>query len=198
MAAHRGVANNLHFINLEDEPLLQELWVNFIYIDESEVTQYVKPITWYGGFLMNIPPGAHVTLQNPAESCTAPGDVRVGMMTAHAHANTLRVTTKMRAAGSGEETLLFEDYDWHEPTEWRYNRAANNPAPDAELKRSGGFSGLVQTKPGDEFTWECEVQNAQSVNLTFGNRLLTGEMCNVFGFYFTKERAAKPWTCVFL
>jgi len=197
MVPHRVVANNLHFINLEEEPLLQELWVNWIYIDESEVTQFVKPITWFGGLGMNIPPGTHVTLQNAPASCTAPGDVRVAMMTAHAHASTLRVTTKMQAAGSTDQTVLFEDYDWHEPTEWRYNRAANNPAPDPVAKSSGGFSGLVQTKPGDQFSWECEVRNEQSVSLTFGNRLLTGEMCNVFGFYYTQERASKPWLCAF-
>jgi hypothetical protein len=146
---------------------------------------------------MNVPPGAHVTLKNSPSTCSAPHDIRIGMMTAHAHASTLRVTAKMQAADATDATVLFEDYDWHEPTEWRFNRAANNPAPDAESKRSGGFSGVLNTKPGDQFAWECEVENKQSVSLTFGNRLLTGEMCNVFGFYFTEDRAAKPWTCVF-
>jgi hypothetical protein len=197
MPPRRSVSNNLHFINLGDHPLLQELWVNFIFIDEAEVTKYVKPITWYGGLAMNIPPGDHVVLKNDPASCTAPGDVRVAMMTAHAHASTLRVTTKMQAAGAAEQTTLFEDYNWHEPTEWRFNRAAKNPLPDAAAGTSGGFSGVVNTKVGDQYSWECEVLNKQTVNLTFGNHLLTGEMCNVFGFYFTDNRAAKPWTCAF-
>jgi hypothetical protein len=197
MAPHRAVANNLHFINIGDHPLLQELWVNFIYIDESEVTQYVKPITWYGGLGMNIKPGQHVTLKNDPKSCTAPGDVRLAMMTAHAHASTLRVTTQMQAAGESDQKLLFEDYDWHEPTEWRFNRSKENPLPDAATATSGATSGLVNVHPGDQFAWECEVANKQNVPLTFGNRLYTGEMCNVFGFYITDKRESSPWTCAF-
>jgi hypothetical protein len=36
------------------------------------------------------------------------------------------------------------------------------------------------------------------VTLKFSNRVYDGEMCNVFGFYFTTNRAATPWTCIFL
>jgi hypothetical protein len=120
-----AVAVNLHFINLEQEPLLQEIWVNFILIDEAEVTKYVKPITWYGGILMSIPPGTHTTLKAAPGSCVAPADMRIGMMTAHAHANTLRFTARK---DSGDNAgILLEDYDWHEPTEWRFNNTVTNP-----------------------------------------------------------------------
>jgi hypothetical protein len=197
LTAHRTVSANLHFINQGDHPLLQELWVNFIYIDEALVTQYVKPITWYGGLGMSIPPGQHITLKNDPTSCTAPADIRIGMLTAHAHASTLRVTTQMQAAGATDQTLLFSDYNWHEPTGWRYTRAVTNPTADATSDTSGAASGIVNAKVGDHFAWECEVQNNQTVNLTFGNHLLTGEMCNVFGYYFTPDRAAKPWMCAF-
>jgi hypothetical protein len=93
---------------------------------------------------------------------------------------------------------LFEDYDWHEPTEWRFDRAHNWPAPDATAKQSGGFSGVVNVTPSDTFHWECDVENRSNVTLKFSNRVYDGEMCNVFGFYFTTNRAATPWTCIFL
>lgn len=196
VAPGRSVAVNLHFINLEQEPLLQEIWVNFILIPEAEVTKYVKPITWYGGILMNIAPGTHTTLASAPGSCTAPADMRVGMMTAHAHANTLRVGAYRDVAGARQ--TLFEDFDWHEPTPWRFNNSDTNPVQDVAAKQSGSVSGIVTAAPGDTFGWECEVENKQNVNLTFGNRLLTGEMCNIFGFYFTENKAASPWMCAFM
>jgi hypothetical protein len=198
MPAHRPIAVNLHFINIGDHPLLQEIWINFILIPEAEVTQYVKPITWYGGFGMAIPPGAHEMLSNAGTACTAPDDVRVAMMTGHVHANTLRITTTMTPSGATDPTLLFTEYDWHEPAEWRFNRSANNPAPDDAAKKGGAYDGIVNAKSGDQFNWECEILNKSNTTLTFSNRVYDGEMCNVFGFYFTEKRDASPWTCAFL
>jgi hypothetical protein len=190
--ANSFVAMNLHFVNPTDHALIQEIWVNFIYIPQEEVTQYVKPITWYGGIGMNIPPGTHTVLSNAATSCTAPADLRIGMMTAHAHASTLRVTTKMN-----NSTLLFEDYDWAEPTEWRYSRAIENPAPDPATFQSGGYNGLLNAMAGDSFQWECEVNNRTTSYLTFSNRVYDGEMCNVFGYYITPNVNSANWTCAF-
>lgn len=192
VAPGQWVAMNLHFINTTDHALLQEIWVNFILIDEAEVTQYVKPITWYGGLAMNVAPGEHVVLQNAPGTCTTPSDLRIGLMTAHAHASTLRVTTRMN-----QDTILFEDYDWHEPTEWRYRRDVTNPVPDAATATSGGLSGLVNATPADSFTWECEVQNETAGFLQFGNQVYTGEMCNVFGYFITPDRNAGNWACAF-
>lgn len=188
---HQAVYANLHFVNTTPDPLLQEIWVNFIFIDEAEVTQYVKPVTWYGGLDMNIPPGVHTVLENEPGTCTAPEEFRIGMLTAHAHASTSRVTTLM----NGE--LLFEDYDWAEPTEWRYTRSIDNPTPDPDAQQGGAASGLIMATPGDDFIWQCEVQNRGTTNLTFSNRVYDGEMCNVFGFYFTENRDAGPWICAF-
>jgi hypothetical protein len=193
MAPQRPVAVNLHWINIGDKPLLQELWVNFIYIPEEEVTQYVKPITWYGGVGMSIPPGDHQLLTNDGIACPAPDNVRLAMMTGHVHANTTRITTSMNKATN--PTLLFEDYDWHEPTEWRFDRAHQWAAPDAASKTSGGYNGVLNVTPSDTFHWECDVVNKSNVTLRFSNKVYEGEMCNVFGFYFTQNRAATPWSC---
>jgi hypothetical protein len=198
MAPHRPVAMNLHFINIGDHPLLQEIWVNFILIPEEQVTKYVKPITWYGGFGMSIPPGDRQLLSNSGVPCTAPDNVRLAMMTGHVHANTLRITTSMTSAGATEPTTLFEDFDWHEPTEWRFDRAHPWSAPDRAAGKSGGYNGVINVTPGDQFHWECDVNNRSTATLTFSNRVYDGEMCNVFGFYYTEKRDASPWTCFFL
>ena len=57
---------------------------------------------------------------------------------------------------------------------------------------------ILEVSPGDQFHWECDVDNKSQVTLRFSNKVYEGEMCNVFGFYFTENRAASPWTCVFL
>jgi hypothetical protein len=195
--AGQQIAVNMHFINTTDHDLLQEIWVNFILIPESEVTQFVKPITWYGGVGMSIPPGTHTTLTNTPGSCTAPADVRVGMMIGHVHANTLRVATYDTPVGATDRTTMFEDFDWHDPTEWRFTSSITNPVPDVTNQISGGASGIINTQPGDDFIWECEIQNNRDVTLTFSNKVYDGEMCNVFGYYFTPDRNASPWMCAF-
>jgi hypothetical protein len=187
------MAMNLHFVNVGNEPLIQELWVNWILIDPAEVKQYIKPITWYGGMGMNIPPGTQRVLTNDGQAeCRAPNDMRLAMMTAHAHASTVRVTTKMNG-----DTLLFEEYDWAEPTEWRFTRSITNPQPDRAAGLGGAYSGLLHVTNADTFTWECEVHNNIDVPLTFGNRVYDGEMCMVFGFYIHEEPNQPPFACAF-
>jgi hypothetical protein len=188
------VAMNLHFVNVGNEALIQELWVNYILIDESDVQQYIKPITWYGGLGMNIPPGTQTVLTNAGQSeCRAPNNMRLAMMTAHAHASTVRVTTKMNGS-----TLLFEEYDWAEPTEWRFTRSIDNPTPNPTAGLGGAYSGLLHVTPADTFTWECEVHNnLPDANLTFGNRVYDGEMCMVFGFYIHDQPNQAPFACAF-
>jgi hypothetical protein len=190
--AHRPIAMNLHFINTTDHALLQEIWVNFILIDEAEVVQFVRPIEWLGGLGMAVPPKSHALLQNPPGSCKPPQDLRVGMLTGHVHASTLRVTTTMN-----DSDVVLEDYDWHEPTEWRYRRDVENAAPDRATKTSGALSGLLEVHPTDTFEWQCEIQNETDATLHFGNKVYEAEMCNVFGFYFAPNRDAPNWTCLF-
>lgn len=191
---------NLHFINVSEVPRLQEIWVNFKLIDEADVTQYIKPITWYGGLGMNIPPGTEQLVTNaPSEynggngsECRAPGDLRIAMMTAHAHASTRRVTAKMNG-----ETVLIEDYDWAEPSEWRFTRAHDNPVPDRVSGTSGAYTGLLEVGANDTFTWECDVHNEIETNLVFANRVYDGEMCMIFGYYLHPEPNQAPFFCAF-
>lgn len=206
--AHAVMALNLHFINTTDHPRLQEIWVNFRLIDEAKVKRWAHAITWYGGVMMNIPPGQHYVLDSKgsvgsgssdgkASPCKPPNaeNVRILGVTGHVHANTIQYNASM--IRDGQETVLFQDYDWHDPLEFRYNRASTNGTPNAATKTAGGYTGLINVQTTDVFNWQCEGQNQSDVNLTFSNQVYKGEMCNVFGFYATDTKTAGPWMCAF-
>jgi hypothetical protein len=192
---HLQVSVNLHFVNIFDHDLLQEIWVNMIPYekDPSTIEEKIKAITWYGGLGMNIPPGQK-SLEGGSD-CHAPLDLRILGLTAHAHASTARVSTYVTPSGSSEEQLLWEDYNWSEPTVFRYNSTTDNARPDAAAKIAGSLkSGILHVGPGDAFRWECEVVNNRSVTLTFSDKAYDGEMCNVFGMY-SAPTAPSPWSC---
>jgi hypothetical protein len=41
----------------------------------------------------------------------------------------------------------------------------------------GGWSGILDVQPGDQFQWECHVVNQTDGTLRFTNNTYTGEMC---------------------
>ena len=186
---------NLHFINVTEQALLQEIWVNMIRYpnDPSTITNYIKAITWYGGVGMNIPPGATEIVGG--QDCKPPVDLRILGLTAHAHASTTRVTTYLTRAG-GTEEKVFEEYNWSEPTVFRYNSTTTNTAPDPQALIPGSpISGDFYVGPNDTFRWECEITNNRSVNLTFSDKAYDGEMCNVFGMY-ASPTPPGPYSCI--
>jgi hypothetical protein len=159
----------------------------------------MNPITWYGGLSMNVPPGTKETVSNqdnPCAATTAP-DARINVMTGHVHANTVRYNaTRVR---DGQEEVLFEDYNWADPTQFMFMEGYDYPEPDLAAKTAGvGQTGPLDVQPGDEYFWECEVHNEhEDVFLTFSNEVYTGEMCIVFGFYSTPREERANWLCAF-
>lgn len=199
--AHRPVAVNLHFINTStDTTDLQEIWVNFHKIAEEDVRLWAKPMTWYGGLSMAIPPGTQETLTNPTP-CVPPaaaGDsVRIVGITGHVHASTVRYNATYDRQGVDGRQYLFEDYEWEEPSQFNFNNTEVNNPPDPDLQVTGGYSGVFMTQPGDQYHWECEVHNETDTTLHFANHVYTAEMCCVFGFYATENRDAGNWLCAF-
>jgi hypothetical protein len=198
---HKQLNMNLHFVNITDQPVLEELWVNMIQIPNDEVTNIVKAIEWLGGLTMNIPPHQNQLLQSPAAACTGPSTlpdgVRILGVTAHMHANTVRVSMYHQAPGSSNKELVFDDFNWSEPTVWLFNSKLTNPMPDRNAMKSGApISGVFNVGPQDKFTWECDVENKTDSTLTFSDKAYTGEMCNVFGMY-ASPKATAPWLCLF-
>jgi hypothetical protein len=50
----------------------------------------------------------------------------------------------------------------------------------------------VQLSAGDRITWECEVDNTLATPITFGQQVLTSEMCILFGLYAPSD--GRTWT----
>ncbi|MBM4363084.1 MAG: hypothetical protein FJ104_10415 [Deltaproteobacteria bacterium] len=195
--ARAQVNQNLHFVNITDEPILQEIWINSITVPEESVVNKIRAMTFIGGLGMNTPYGAHELVESSL--CDVPADIpeaRILGLTAHAHANTLRVSM-YQVQDDGTKDLIFHDFNWEEPTVWRFNSVIQNPAPDLAASKSGSAVNRIYTaKPGDKFSWECEVINKSpdKNNLVFSDKAYSGEMCNVFGMY-SSPIAARPWSC---
>ncbi len=196
--AHQQLSVNLHFVNIGDKPIMQEIWVNMIAIDfpPEQIEKRVKAIEWYGGVGMAIKPGEHTTIQGAQDgSCQAVGDMRILGVTGHVHASTTRFAMYMQRAGETEKTQVFEDYNWTEPTVFRFNSALQNTPPNPQTKLAGSnISGVYNVTTGDKFFWECEVENKRNVTLTFSDKAYDGEMCNVFGMY-AADAPKDPWLC---
>jgi hypothetical protein len=197
---HQQLNMNLHFVNISDQPVLEELWVNMIQKPADEVSVIVKAMEWLGGLGMNIPPHSNQTLKSPPTSCASPADidsVRILGVTAHMHANTVRVSMYHTAPGATDRELVFDDFNWSEPTVWLFNSKVTNPLPNRSASVSGApLSGVFNVTPQDKFSWECEVDNKTDSTLTFSDKAYTGEMCNVFGMY-ASPAAKAPWNCYF-
>jgi hypothetical protein len=197
---HKQLNMNLHFVNITDQPVLEELWVNMIEKPADEVTNIVKAMEWLGGLSMNIPPHQNQTLQSGNSKCTGPTipeGVRILGVTAHMHANTVRVSMYHQSPGSSDKDLVFDDFNWSEPTVWLFNSKIQNPMPDRDAMKSGApRSGIFNITPQDQFSWECQVENKTDSTLTFSDKAYTGEMCNIFGMY-ASPKATSPWLCYF-
>lgn len=197
---HTQLNMNLHFVNITDHNVLMELWVNMIEKPADEVTNIVKAIEWLGGLGMRIPAHTSQTLKSPTTSCASPTDipeVRLLGVTAHMHANTVRVSMFHQAPDATDRELIFDDFNWSEPTVWLFNSKLENPTPDRSASKSGATrSGVFNVTPQDKFSWECEVDNKTDGTLTFSDKAYTGEMCNIFGMY-AAPTASKAWNCFF-
>jgi hypothetical protein len=73
-----------------------------------------------------------------------------------------------------------------------FDSVTKNPAPNADAKVPGGYSGDVDLKAGDMIDWECEIVNDTDKPLRFGNEVYAAEMCNMFGIY--TPGTGKPWS----
>jgi hypothetical protein len=203
ISAKSQAAVQMHFINTTDHDRLKEGWINMMYVDSSNVKLETNPITWLGGVGMNIGPHTHVVTKGGTAAATEvascqvtpdQGDLNIMTTVAHAHSHTQRVAAFIQRAGETERTKFYEDYNWEEPTFAYYDSVTKNPMWDPVAKKTGGLSGRLIAHPGDQLSWECEVNNdSDNLTLKFSDLALTGEMCNIFGVY---SPAVKPWTCV--
>jgi hypothetical protein len=184
---------NFHVINTTNEPILREAWLNYMYIDPSQVKGIRGNVFLVGGVGFQIQPGTHQTYQY---SCTPERPTRVLDLAAHMHVHATRMSAWKVV--NGNATKIYEAYDWSQPADFRFDSAhPNNPAPDPTTKTAGATSGQLTFNPGEYLQWECEVDNTSSDVLTFRNEVNTGEMCIMTGTMVPTDDPMNPYdfTC---
>jgi hypothetical protein len=186
----------LHFINAGTTPILREGWANILYTDPAKVKILGDPIFFIAGVRMSIPMGTTQTLTG---SATVPQNAdpkfRLVIGTGHYHTHTTRFTAW--SIIGGQKQVIIDEFNplghLPEPGNWFYTSTRTNPTPNATSMVSGGHTGTLYMKPGDQIQWQCEVTNNNvssnspapynAPSITFANAVYTGEMCNMFGLY---------------
>jgi hypothetical protein len=177
LTAHAPISVDHHAINTTDKPLLQEVWVNFWYVDPSNVTETTTLLYDPGAINVNVAPHADVVLGPYQCDIQTPG--RLISMFGHVHANNVRFSA-WRTRG-GQRDLIYESHRWEEPLWLEFTSLANNPVVDSAKEVDGGWTGMLDLEPGDTLAWECHEVNQQDTALRFVNQTFTGTMCIIIG-----------------
>ncbi|HVU02029.1 MAG TPA: hypothetical protein VHE30_09765 [Polyangiaceae bacterium] len=179
--AHAPIDAQLHFYNTTDKVRLREAWVNLIYKPESESKTILGML---GGFTrMNVPPHSKATVGNVCtreQAFSTDPEARVVTLFGHAHTHNTRFAVwHDKVDGSSE--LVYDSYDGAEAPTYTYNTIAKNPAPDPENRISGGRSGMLLLKAGEQLRYSCDINNDTDFTFVGQNEVNTDEMCNLFG-----------------
>jgi hypothetical protein len=173
LAARASLNVSLHSINVTEEPIIREVWVNFWYRDPESVTETAQQLFATGDPSFVVQPGQD-TILGPY-SCDIQAAGRMLWFYGHRHANNRRFST-WRVRG-GQRDLIYEGLHWEEPLLLEYTSLIQNPVPDRAAGIEGGWSGILDVQPGDQLEWECHVVNELTTPLRFTNNTYTGEMC---------------------
>jgi hypothetical protein len=168
---------SLHSINTTDQPILRELWVNFWYRPESEVTDPVEELYQLGDTSFEVAP--HEDKMLGPYTCDITGDGRMLWFYGHRHANNLSFSV-WRVRGE-QRDLFYEGYNWEDPLVLEYASNVKNTVADPAHMVEGGWSGVLDFKTGDKIEWQCHVLNKTDGALRFTNNTFTGEMCILDG-----------------
>ncbi len=189
---------NFHVIDTGTEAIVREAWLNYFYIDQSQVKGYRGNVFLTGGIGFYITPGTHQTYDY---SCSPDRPTRILSLAAHMHVHSTRMSAwKVSSVDGGPPTatLIYETYSWSAPTVLKYDSAhPDNPPPDRATQSPGGTSGTLVVDPTDTIQWECDVDNTSNDVLTFKNEVFTGEMCILTGSMVPADNPMNPdnFTC---
>jgi hypothetical protein len=175
LGAHAPINVSLHSINTTDKDELREIWINFWYRPESEVTDPVTEVFATGDIGFAIAPGEDTVL-GPF-TCNVSGNGRMLWMYGHRHANNVSfVANRIRG---GQRDSIYEAFKWEEPLVLEYASTVTNMPADLDKGIEGGWNGILDLKAGDKIEWSCHVINKTDGVLRFTNNTYTGEMCIV-------------------
>lgn len=194
LTAHQPLDMQLHFYNTSDEVHLREVWVNFYYKPDSEVTQNLGML---GGFtsMDSDPTGGYscgqyhcfkagvtgtVTGQCLSSQAIAPHPVRVVTLFGHAHVHNKRFAVYHETASGGSE-LIYDSYDGPNAPTFTYDSVVKNPVPNPTQHITGAASGQLLLQDGDKLRFTCDIVNDTQNDFYGLNEVQNDEMCHLFG-----------------
>ncbi|MGH7434215.1 MAG: hypothetical protein ACRENE_00905 [Polyangiaceae bacterium] len=123
---------NFHVINTSSKPVLREAWLNYFYIDPSQVKGIRGNVFLLGGLGFQITPGTQKTYQY---SCSPQRPTRILSLAAHMHAHTNRLS--MWKVSGGVATQIYESYSWENPAGYSFDSVHTNPTWDRSSQTRG-------------------------------------------------------------
>jgi hypothetical protein len=174
-----SICFNYHRYNLTQADQLSEIWVNFYFVEEAEVTQRARWGAIIGGLGMSIAPGESEELTYSytfsGVTSTEKSPARIIQLFGHRHAATYRFAAWLN------DDLIYDSWDWRESVTYNFDSLTKNPAVMTANMLDGGHTGILPVKNGDKIKYTCFIRNETMNTLTFANELYTAEMCNLFG-----------------
>jgi hypothetical protein len=177
LTAHAPISVDHHAINTTDKPLLQEVWVNFWYVDAAKVTESTTLLYDPGNVTDTIAPHADIVMGPYA--CDIQKAGRLISMFGHVHANDVRFTAWRTR--QGKRDVFYEAYHWQDPLWLEFTSLSKNQPPNPTQMVDGGWTGILDLEPGDTIGWECHEVNQQDSALRFTNQTYAGWMCIIIG-----------------
>ncbi len=192
LPANSQAVLNFHVINTSAQPIMREAWLNYFYMDPADVKGLRGNVFLVGGVGFQITPGTHKTY---TYACSPDRPTRILSLAAHMHVHATRMSAWK--VTNGQPSLVYETYNWDQPTNLRYDSMHQNTMPDRTAGMPGGSTGQLILQPTDTLQWECEVDNTSGVTLTFRNEVYTGEMCIMTGAMVPADDPMQPdnFTC---
>ena len=178
--ANALMQGDMHYFNFTDKDILREVWLNLYFASpETPVTEFSDQIRGFGGLGWNwepIEPGTDMVYQY---ECPIMGNGKIMSLLGHYHAHGKHFSASIKRA-SGTIEKVFEMFDYLDPATFDYNSVTTNPMFSANA--AGATSGILEVSAGDILQWECHILNDSNVALGYTNEVMTGEMCNVWGY----------------
>jgi hypothetical protein len=180
--ANASVTLQLHHINVNDTPILREVWINVWWVPDG---QTVTPVG-IQALLANVNYPPNQIIDN-TKTFVATGDMRIVSEFGHRHAWTTRFSAQLTRA-NGDTREMYDSFSWMEMPTYQLDSVTTNPQPNIAGQGDGAMSGLTVLHQGDKVTFDCHAETTAAAaaklgvpmptsNLQFKNESFGGEMC---------------------
>ena len=110
MPANAQAVLNFHVIDTGTEPIVREAWLNYFYMDKSQVKGLRGNVFLTGGVGFYIMPGTHQTFDY---ACSPDRPVRILSLAAHMHVHSQRMTAwKVSSVDGGPPHFFDAESGW--------------------------------------------------------------------------------------